>query len=247
MAVMIPEAVEGTSAVRGAATARAAKPRVRYQASGDTARPPSGGELVRRHNRAAMQRRQVVLGQVDSSRYERPGRAAPKQPAMATSTGPSTSSRNQRKRTPRNVSKRTRQGYGYLTGKEHGGVLLAEFLAGVLILVIGTLTTGPKKGYTSTMASLTVRLTALTAVFFVLFLLAGTKAGKAAMWFGFLIDLGITFTATSQNVFADLAGVVQGQPLKDASGNPVDTTQLIADMGDEPPSALPEQSIPVSQ
>jgi hypothetical protein len=90
------------------------------------------------------------------------------------------------------------------------------------------------------MSELIVRLTALTAIFFVLFLLAGTKAGKAAMWFGLLVDLGIVFTATTQNVFADLASAVQGKPITDPStGEALDTATLTASTSvDEPEPAV---------
>jgi hypothetical protein len=58
-----------------------------------------------------------------------------------------------------------------------------------------------------------VRLTALTAVFFVLLLIAGSpNSGKAAAWFGALVDLGIVFTATRESMFSTLADVVQGVP-----------------------------------
>jgi hypothetical protein len=127
----------------------------------------------------------------------------------------------------------------FAASKEGGGVLLAEYLAGVFILVFGSVTRGGKSGYQAIMAELIVRLTALTAVFFVLFLLAGTKAGKAAMWFGVLVDLGIVLTATSQDVFADLANVVQGKPL----GNVDDATLTASTSVDEP---APDVTLPDS-
>lgn len=134
-----------------------------------------------------------------------------------------------------------KRGFKVLSGREHGGVLIAEFIAAVLIMVIGTLTRGPGKGYQVVMSELVIRLTALSMVFFVLFLLAPTKAGKAAMYFGLLVDLGVLLTATQQGVISDLASVVQGQPLKDATGNPVDTTALTADETEpEPAVSLPD-------
>jgi ABC-type multidrug transport system permease subunit len=58
------------------------------------------------------------------------------------------------------------------------------------------------------MSELLLRITALTTVFFVLFLLAGSKAGKAAVWFGLLVDLGIVYTAANQNVLQNMASLL---------------------------------------
>lgn len=100
------------------------------------------------------------------------------------------------------------QAFESMSGKTNGAPLLAEYIGGVIIICLGTLTQGPSKGYANAMSELLLRLTALTTVFFVLFLLAGTKAGKAAVWFGLLIDLGIVFTAAQHNVLSDTATLI---------------------------------------
>lgn len=97
------------------------------------------------------------------------------------------------------------QAFDSMSGKTGGAPLLAEYIGGVVLICLGTLTQGPSKGYTTVMSELLLRLTALTTVFFILFLLAGSKAGKAAVWFGLLVDLGIVFTAVNANVLSDTA------------------------------------------
>jgi hypothetical protein len=104
-----------------------------------------------------------------------------------------------------------RQGFGDLAGETNGGPLIAEYFGGVLIVCLATLTQGSVQGYTTMMSQLMLRLTAVTTIFFILFLFAGTKGGKAAVWFGLLVDLGIIFTAATANVFSDLAAAVEGQ------------------------------------
>jgi len=119
---------------------------------------------------------------------------------------------------------RSRSGRAFksLTGRESGGILLAEYFGAVVIIVLGLFTKGPGQGYHQTMADIMLRLTALTGIFFILFLLAGTKGGKAAVWFGLLVDLGVIFTATRENVLTDTANIVAGK------GTGVDTATLTA-------------------
>jgi hypothetical protein len=90
------------------------------------------------------------------------------------------------------------------------------------------------------MSELLLRLTALTMVFFVLFLLAGTKGGKAAVWFGLLVDFGILFTAATENVLADTASVISGQPVG------TNSTTLAASGGSlDQPEPPPSVTLPV--
>lgn len=126
-----------------------------------------------------------------------------------------------------------------MTGKTNGAPLLAEYIGGVVIICLGTLTRGPSQGYTNVMSELMLRLTALTTVFFILFLLAGSKAGKSAVWFGLLVDLGILFTAATENVLSDTASLISntsvggGSTLLASGGN--------LDQPEPPPSVtLPE-------
>lgn len=131
------------------------------------------------------------------------------------------------------------QAFSSMTGKTNGAPLLAEYIGGVVIICLGTLTRGPSQGYTNVMSELMLRLTALTTVFFILFLLAGSKAGKSAVWFGLLIDLGILFTAATENVLSDTASLISntsvggGSTLLASGGN--------LDQPEPPPSVtLPE-------
>lgn len=95
-----------------------------------------------------------------------------------------------------------------LTGRASGGIILGEFLIGALIISSSLFTKGLNKGYLATISEITLRLSALSIVFFVLFLVAGSeKAGKAAAWFGLLVDLGIAFTATTEGQFTTLADI----------------------------------------
>lgn len=162
---------------------------------------------------AATARRKVILGSIEGGpagsavaaasmvrqeRKERAKRAAPKNPAPFSRT-----------RTGRYGKK----GFKTLTGRASGGVLLAEYIGGALIITFSIFTKGPEKGYLDITSEVLIRLSALTAVFFVLFLLSGnSKSGKAAAWFGLLIDLGIVFTATSQSQFTTMADIISGKP-----------------------------------
>lgn len=191
MAIMIPEAVEGASGAAGAATgARASRAR---------------GNRVRKPH--------VV--QVSSSTPARASSSTPASPSSRQAGGG-----GQKKSSVRKYYGYGKKGYTTskpafkaLTGREYGGVMLAEYLAGILILAVAMIIRGWSNGYLTVMTGFITRATALTGVFFILFLLGPTKAGKAAMYFGALVDLAILFTATQQNVFSDVAKVVQGQAL----------------------------------
>lgn len=223
MAVMAVEAVGGaaTSAEAGAAAA---------------SRSAASKRASSRQGAAA--RRQVVLGQVTESRHDRPGRASQtgggaEPPVSRATRDQRNTSSQQRKSRGRNTTGRAHK---KIVGKQGGGVLLTEYLAAVAIIVYATIVKGPKQGYQVVMSELVIRLTALTMIFFVLFLMAGTKLGKAAGWFGLLVDLGVLFTATQDGAIKQLASVVQGQPLKDETGKPLDTALLESET--EPTSAV---------
>jgi hypothetical protein len=223
MAIMIPEATEAVTGTVGGtaskAASRARKPRVRgsYSSTGKLSYGPAG-RAVSAQNRAAARPASVVQGQVI-------GRGTA--PSASTGSTASTASGGTSKPSPKKKPSRIRRYAGYggtgykaskpafrsLTGREYGGVMLAEYLAGILILAAGMIIRGSSNGYLAVMSGFLTRATALTGVFFILFLLGPTKAGKAAMYFGALVDLSIVFTATQQNIFSDLAKVVQGQPL----------------------------------
>lgn len=123
--------------------------------------------------------------------------------------------------------KRGRSAYKSLAGRASGGTLLAEYFVGVLILCIGGLTKGPTAGYTDAMSELLLRLTALTGVFFVLFLMTGSEqGGKAAAWMGLLVDLGILYTATKANTITAISAVMRGQPTGVDETTLVDSTTV---------------------
>lgn len=62
------------------------------------------------------------------------------------------------------------------------------------------------------MSKVLIRLTALTSLFFVLFLMSGSKrGGQFAIWFGLLVDLGIVFTAARGQAFTTLADEISGK------------------------------------
>ncbi len=179
------------------------------------------GSRAKRTSRAAGERRKTVLGSTGGP--SRPGaRGRPAVTARRSSGG---------KQAKGAKGKGVSFDLDSLAGKTNGGPLLAEFAAGVIIIVLGSLTRGPSQGYLNVMSELMLRLTALTTVFFTLFLLSGTKGGKAAVWFGLLVDLGILFTAATENVLTQAASVVAGTPI----GGDVLTDAAVAT---EPPPSV---------
>jgi hypothetical protein len=92
------------------------------------------------------------------------------------------------------------------------GALVAEFMGAALIIVLALFTETATKGYAATISKVMMRLTALTMVFFVLFLLQGSKRGaQAAIWLGLLIVIGVIFTAAQEKVFTTTADEVSGK------------------------------------
>lgn len=106
-------------------------------------------------------------------------------------------------------------------------VLVAEFIAGILIISISMFTRN--RAWQDAVSDIMIRLTALTAAFFVLFLLTGSKrSGQFAMWFGLLIDLGIMYAAVQKNDIAALGAMISGQ------GNPIEPTKLLSSVESPP-------------
>jgi hypothetical protein len=94
------------------------------------------------------------------------------------------------------------------------GALFAEYFAGGLIICLDLFIKAPTQGYLPVMGKTIIRLTALTAVFFVLFLMQGSRRGaQAAVWFGLLVDLGIIFTAARGQTLSSMADVISGKGL----------------------------------
>jgi hypothetical protein len=125
----------------------------------------------------------------------------------------------------------------------HSPALAAEFIIGLLIIVMSTVSNTAKSDYQSAMAKAMLQGSAFIAVFFVLFLMAAGKRGsEAAAWFGALVDLGILFTAVNGNAIQDFSDLVQGKGITDAqllSATKVDEYyQTSAEWQDETPNAV---------
>jgi hypothetical protein len=243
MAIMAVEGAEavsgGESAAAAARAKRASKPRVRGHVQ-------PGGSMTYTASDAgtATERRKEVLGTTKSETPAAPETSSSKA-GKADKPKPPPPSRTQR--AARTARRHGRSQFKSLAGKSSGGPLIAEYIAAVVILVMGSLISGKQKGYTTVMSSLIIRLSSLTAVFFVLFLLAGTKGGKSAVWFGALIDVAILMTATSENVIASMAKVIQGQPLEDTATLTAETDPN-ASIGEPAPMiTIPDASVQTTQ
>lgn len=106
----------------------------------------------------------------------------------------------------------------------HAPVIVAEFILAILIVILMTITSSAKATYQEAMASAMLQLSAITGVFFVLFLFSSGKHGsKAAAWFGVLVDLGILFTAVNKNALADFSSLVQGNGISSGAVTISDT------------------------
>lgn len=70
------------------------------------------------------------------------------------------------------------------------------------------------KSYADMMASLIMRLTGLTGIFFALSLVGTVeRAAKFTIWFGFIIDLGIIYHATTSGSTKALASIFTGKSI----------------------------------
>lgn len=153
--------------------------------------------------------RRVVPGQVISRVDER----APKRPSASRQrvnrSGPSRPRGGASDRTRDYAQRAGEWGKGQVTGP-HTGTLIAEYVLGVFFIFWSVFTS--KDTYVNAMSTALWRMTALTAVFFILALLDhGGKPGKIAVAFGALIDLGIIYTATTQNVIKTMADEISGK------------------------------------
>lgn len=161
----------------------------------------------------ATQRRAVVKGAVEGS-VEGPAGAAAGAARGARKPRSPASSRTGR------TARATGRYAGNRAGKfgiakldsPASGALFAEYFAGALIISLDLFTKSATAGYLGTMSKIMMRLTALTAVFFVLFLMTGSqRGGQAAIWFGLLVDLGIIFTAARSQTFTTLSDMIAGK------------------------------------
>ncbi len=108
-----------------------------------------------------------------------------------------------------------------LIGKavDHSPLLLAEFIAGLVIIAVAMFTRTATEKYQDVMASVLARYTAFTGIFFILFLMGsgGKRASQAAAWFGLIIDLGLLFDATNHSMFEDLSAFINGSGLQNVT------------------------------
>jgi hypothetical protein len=89
------------------------------------------------------------------------------------------------------------------------------------------------------MSTIMIRLTALTALFFSLTLIGTVqRAAKFAIWFGFIVDLGILYHATTSGSTKAIANIFSGKPILSSGTGGV---TLAADFTskDTPPQPTP--------
>lgn len=176
------------------------------------AKPPEKSHVVRK---AATKTATKAVGVTP---YGRAAKAVIRQPRAASRPKPAAilPSRDRENRTHKvtlpKIDQRTS------SAGNHAPVILAEYVLAMIIIVIKTITGTAKTSYQEAMAVAMLQASALTGVFFILFLIAsGKRASKVAAWFGVLIDLGVLFTAVNANSITDFTSLVQGKGLP--SGN----------------------------
>ena len=181
-------------------TPQQAEVRRQLAARGNQLAPRTEPERATRPGRAT-QRRAVVKGAVEGAE------GGPAGVAAGAAKG-----RTQARKTARGSTTRgSRMNIKQLSGPA-SGALFAEYFAGALIITLDLFTKSATQGYLGTMSKIMMRLTALTAVFFVLFLMTGSKrGGQAAIWFGLLVDLGVIFTAARGQTFTTVASEISGK------------------------------------
>ena len=113
-------------------------------------------------------------------------------------------------------------------GKDATSTLIAEYLFAVVVIFLSVFT-GSSLGYAQQMSSALWRVTAVTAIFFVLSLAArGGKSGKVATAFGLIIDLGVLFEAVKSDTIKTAGDILSGK------GSGVNDTTLTSDITGEP-------------
>lgn len=119
----------------------------------------------------------------------------------------------------------------YVGNDEAGNVgkLVGEWLLGVLLISVTVPLQAGSNGYQKVMTSVMYRLTALTAVFFVLAIMSSGKAGKAAVYFGLIVDLGILFNAVRNGTVGNLGKVFAGTALTGTSGGTTPAADITND------------------
>lgn len=176
---------------------------------------PTSQEVATRQS-GAVQRRHIVLGAVEGPAGAVVASSGARKTRASTGTAaPARTGSARRSRASSGPSGASRGAKGFTLGKLEGpasGALFAEYFAGAFIITIELFTKSATEGYSTVMSRVLIRLTALTSLFFVLFLMSGSKrGGQFAIWFGLLVDLGIIFTAARGQAFTTLADEISGK------------------------------------
>jgi hypothetical protein len=154
------------------------------------------------------ERRAVVRGAVKGAKAGPVGAATEATSADLKARRQARASSSSSRARTRGSSRSRGPGISKLSGPATGA-LFAEYFAGALIITFQLFTDTPSRGYLPTMSKVMMRLTALTAVFFVLFLMQGSRRGaQFAIWFGLLVDLGVIFTAARSQTFTTISDII---------------------------------------
>jgi hypothetical protein len=112
------------------------------------------------------------------------------------------------------ADQRTSSGIGKAVN--HAPILVAELLAAYILIGFAGISSIAKDGYQNAVSGIMLRFSAVTAIWFVLFLFTGSKRGGTfAAWLGFLVDLGILYDAVNKGAIADMTGIITGGGLAD--------------------------------
>jgi len=201
-------------------------------------------DVATRTNRGATARRHVVLGAVEGG----PAGAAVAATGKRRASSSAASSEASGARPTRSArAGRASTGYARKRGQAFAlkslsgpasGALFAEYFGGAFIITIELFTKAPTEGYSTVMSRVLIRLTALTSLFFVLFLLSGSKrGGQFAIWFGLLVDLGIVFNAARSQTFSTLSDEISGQ----GTGISLDSVTSSLDVPHPQQMSLPDE------
>ena len=120
----------------------------------------------------------------------------------------------------------------------HVRVLVAEWLLAAILIAVTVPSEKGSKGYGQMMSTIMMRLTALTGLFFALTLIGTVqRAAKFAIWFGFIVDLGILYHATTSGSTKAIANVFKGQSIMTSSNGVTLASDFTSK--DDPPQPTP--------
>jgi hypothetical protein len=110
--------------------------------------------------------------------------------------------------------------------RQYQGVILAEYLVAILLVVMSPIATGgsPAAKAKNSPSPYEVgdlkQLVAVSAVFFILALLSSGDRGRLAAWLGGLILIAVGMSKAGQAQLSAVFGVAEGQPEGEAPGTP---------------------------